>query len=550
MDQDDTMALYERILSLIKPAELHYSSNDVLQDDFNSLKNSVDCVLASFVKVAEVRDAVNQLEQGKASSYRSASLMDQMDCTMQLQKTLGDRLEKIATGMEVVDVKYAREQDERHDKRKRKEKKHVYKEEEKGEEGLSLLLHEESTSYVSNEAEEEEEDSRCKKQKREVFEENETRVEKNGLKTKKQRNDLLIAHEALTEIMKVKTVNKRMPFESRKSWVIALFNIKRVLKHQSSRSDETTDNVAADVAARALEAAADVFTNLEWTGEHIEDVRSVIAALTDACSKNETLRAAFHRARTQLESLEMSIPVALEQLSVNTKPASARKSVEHQLQTYHDLAGDMDAHPPGAKTDQIIKALTAMQQVVAGDVFGVHQIDVRYSTSDVSRWIGETETPVQNNLLKEYTRYANGIIAYSKNFPSKPKQMEWQRLGTSILTLLDEKINSSQPARAIHSHMRFSSTTKKKQEQLVLAMDQLERMQDGIFSLDQVDKVVKTFSTVVSYQSKDWNPYSDHTVRKGLKMLTACIQMITKKTHRDKRLKTVNKWISALKKFG
>ncbi|CAH0490302.1 unnamed protein product [Peronospora farinosa] len=160
----------------------------------------------------------------------------------------------------------------------------------------------------------------------------------------------------------------------------------------------------------------------------------------------------------------------------------------------------------------------------AGDDLGAHKIDVRLSITDVWRWI--CETPNQNDLSTEYTRFANGITAYSKIFPDKPKQMEWQRLGASVLTLLDEKTNLSQPASTLHLHSRFSTTTSKIQARLVSVMDLVEQWQDGIFSMNQVDMALKMLNEVVAYKSKDWNPYSDQTVRDCLEKLTTCIKMI------------------------
>ncbi|UIZ22368.1 hypothetical protein KXD40_004792 [Peronospora effusa] len=535
MEPDDTVALYERILLLLKPRNLHCSSNLILQDDILALRSSIDSVVASFVKVEEVRDAVNQLKHGKVSTCFSKSLLDEMNRTEQLQQKLQETLEKIATRMEVADVTFTIEkEEEKREKRKRKQVKNGNKNEEKMNEVASCVSQDEDNH------------KRKKQQRKPVSENEEKKMKEESAKKKKQNDDLSIANKALTEILKVRTVNKRMQVESKNTWVLALFDIKRVLKHQSSHNAQTIDKSALEVVARALNAAIVVFRNLEWTAEHIKEVLSVIAVLTDACSKNETLQSFFHQARVQLESLEMSIHAPLTQSSVNTKPASAGSSLDHQLQTYHNLVNDMHTQPPRAKAKRILQALIAIQQVMAGDDLGTHQIDVRHSITDVRRWI--CETPNQNDLFTEYTRFANGITAYSKMFPDKPKQMEWQRLGASVLTLLDEKTNISQPASTLHLHSRFSTTTSKIQGRLVSVMDQVEQWQDGIFSMNQVDKALKMLNEVVSYKSKDWNPYSDQTVRDCLEKLTTCIKMINReegKTHRDKCLKTLSRWIAA-----
>lgn len=98
----DTLALYERILGLVKPAELHRSCNGVLKDEYSALQCAVGEILAAFAKVEEVRDAVNQLEQGKPPTGRTASLMEAMDAAMQLRKDLKEKLEEVAAGMQVV----------------------------------------------------------------------------------------------------------------------------------------------------------------------------------------------------------------------------------------------------------------------------------------------------------------------------------------------------------------------------------------------------------------------------------------------------------------
>jgi predicted nuclease with TOPRIM domain len=97
-----TLALYERILALVKPHELHDSCNGVLQEEYAAVDKAVDEVAAAFAKVEEVRDAVKQLEQGKPSAGRSESLMETMDFTMEMQNSLKKRLEAVAADMKVV----------------------------------------------------------------------------------------------------------------------------------------------------------------------------------------------------------------------------------------------------------------------------------------------------------------------------------------------------------------------------------------------------------------------------------------------------------------
>jgi hypothetical protein len=146
----------------------------------------------------------------------------------------------------------------------------------------------------SSSSSEEEEDMEDKTPKRAKPEEQKEKVD-GAPSDRRESADLHLAHVALKAINSVKMVNKQVQFDMRDKWPEALFDIKRILKRQATRDVRTTDKSAAEVVARALEAAVAVFKRTGWTTEHAKEVRSVIAALTDACSKNETLRVYFHR---------------------------------------------------------------------------------------------------------------------------------------------------------------------------------------------------------------------------------------------------------------
>ncbi|KUF88765.1 hypothetical protein AM587_10004817 [Phytophthora nicotianae] len=100
----DTLVLYEHILSLVDPTELHRSSNSVLQKKFFDLAKSVSDVVATFAKVEEVRDAMNQLEQGNVLTGRSDSLMREMENSMNLQQKLEEALKKVTMEIAVVSI--------------------------------------------------------------------------------------------------------------------------------------------------------------------------------------------------------------------------------------------------------------------------------------------------------------------------------------------------------------------------------------------------------------------------------------------------------------
>eukprot|EP00644_Phytophthora_capsici_P001350 jgi/Phyca11/105104/e_gw1.10.453.1 len=416
----DTLALYERILAHVRPQELHRSSNIILKEQYSTLIKAVDDTVAAFAKVKEVRDAVNQLEQGKPSAGRSESLLEVMGSTIELQRKLEKNLEKVAAKMKIKDLEV-------------EEKKRKRKEEDKTAESSSSGSSSESSSDSSSSNSGEEEKVTPKKKKKMV------EKKENGSSEEKKKSDLTLAQETLGAIRNVKVTCQTIEDRTKDQWVRALFNVKLILNRQAGCDVYTTDNAAVEVVARALEASVGVFRKIEWTAEYVKQMKSVLAALSDACSKNEVLRVFFHRARAELESLEMSVPAKLQSTTVITKPAATGVSLEDLLRTYLKLSYKMHSQPPITKSKRIVEALGNM-----GD--------------------------------------------------------------------------------------------------LVSVLAQLEQWQDGIFSLDQFDKEMKKFNDVMAYQSSDWKPLSDPSTIGCLDKLTTCIELIKKKEHRAKRMKTVNKW--------
>ncbi|KAH7467385.1 uncharacterized protein KRP23_11709 [Phytophthora ramorum] len=65
-----TVALFQRVLANLPPREVAAASSRVLEEEFSSVHRLVDDVVASFAKLAEVRDAVSKLEQSSASTGR------------------------------------------------------------------------------------------------------------------------------------------------------------------------------------------------------------------------------------------------------------------------------------------------------------------------------------------------------------------------------------------------------------------------------------------------------------------------------------------------
>ncbi|KAL4147688.1 hypothetical protein PRNP1_011442 [Phytophthora ramorum] len=396
---------------------------------------------------------------------------------------------------------------------------------------------ESSSSSDSSSSNSEEEEPKEKKQKREKVDELE-RVKAHGAmeaKTDtKMSADLHVAHECLTAITEVRTINKQIHFDMQDKWNRAVFDIKRILKRQAEFDAHTTDDAAADVTARALEAAALVFKKVEMTDEHTKEVQSLTATLTYACSKNELLRSYFHRVRAQLESVEMEIRRSMtkdteDSGSKKTAFAGSKtqsKSLGQQLGTYRELIIRMRSVPKREKSKFILEALGVMQQVMIDD-----------STSE------------------EYIRFANTVTAYSERLDGKNNQGGWQSLATSLVALLNEKRGlsvaktSRSPPLTYRSPPLISKATSEMKGRLASILTQVEQWQDGIFSMGQVDRVIKTLGVVMAYKSKEWNPPADSAARTCVEKLKACIRMIKKQAHRDKRLKTVKKWKCSINKY-
>ncbi|EEY54012.1 uncharacterized protein PITG_07704 [Phytophthora infestans T30-4] len=170
-------------------------------------------IFASFTKVEEVRDAVSQLEQGKASTGRSETLLEAMNSTLQLQQKLNEKLQKVVSGMNAEDLK-VKEKETHLEKRTRHET----------DDNDNDSSSDSSSSSSSNDEDDEEEIDQRKKRKL---------PEKPTLSGKKDSADLSLAHKALDTISKIKVVNRRIDLEISSQWTKALFDLKLILDHQS-----------------------------------------------------------------------------------------------------------------------------------------------------------------------------------------------------------------------------------------------------------------------------------------------------------------------------
>ncbi|ETP21160.1 hypothetical protein F441_05260, partial [Phytophthora nicotianae CJ01A1] len=520
------LSLYERILSHVNASELRRSSNAILQEEYSALDKSVGDVIATYAKVEEVRDAVNQLEQGKALTRRSNTLLEVMDSTLQLQQELHSKLTELADGMKVGD-------ENKMGKRKRDEKEQ--------EEDASSSDSSSSSSSSSSEDDsdvDEVEDSSKHKMQRVVGQSKQSNARKSATTSdKKDNSDLSLAHDTLAFLSKIRTVDQKIESTIKNQWAETLFNLKLILNRLSSRYAHTTDKSTAQVTARALEAAVVAFTMLESTPELAEDVRALFAVLSDACSKNEMLRFYFHRARAELESLEMNVSRSISESSGEGTSVSAM-SLDDQLLFFQNLVEKVKILPTREKAKHIIEALDVMQHAMANDSHCARQTEVRYSAEVVKNWIGAV--PFQDDLGNEFESYAFNLAQYSKKLKGSSNQVGWKRRADNLLIKLNEK--RKQSTEKSHAPPTTSKTTRKMMDRLKAIITQVEQWQDGIFALNQLDKAIKEFGEVMSYKSKDWNALADPNSRACMDKLVGCIQFIKKQAHHDKYLKAVNKW--------
>jgi hypothetical protein len=76
------------------------------------------------------------------------------------------------------------------------------------------------------------------------------------------------------------------------------------------------------------------------------------------------------------------------------------------------------------------------------------------------------------------------------------------------------------------------------------ALEQVNMWQDGIFSLQQLDKVIKSIGRVVDdhRHNSAWNPLADEFVLECIGKLRTCVEGIKKDDHRMKRQAVLDAW--------
>ncbi|KAE8913099.1 hypothetical protein PF007_g24914 [Phytophthora fragariae] len=87
------MSVYERILLSIPVDELEVGYNSVLQEEIQSVYQSVDEISTAFGKLEELWDVVNRLQRDETSTGgHSASLLEVMASTLELKQKLSTKL--------------------------------------------------------------------------------------------------------------------------------------------------------------------------------------------------------------------------------------------------------------------------------------------------------------------------------------------------------------------------------------------------------------------------------------------------------------------------
>ncbi|ETL97834.1 hypothetical protein L917_04964 [Phytophthora nicotianae] len=483
------MSPYERILSHVNAPELRRTYHVVLQEEYSALDKTVSDAIAALVKVEVVSEAINQLEginhleQGKA---RSDTLGEVMDSTRRSWKQEETKQEK-------------RKKDEMDDNNN----------------DSSNNASSSSSTTNGDEIGDREEVNKHKKRKLEVESKQvmDKLTESTAAGDAKQSVYLSLAYEALTSLSKI--VDNRLQFEKEGQWAKALSNLKLILIHLSSHDSHAADNPAAEVTARALEVTVAELRNLEMSLELAKEVRSLISAISVACSKNEGLRVIFHRVRAELESLKMDFPRSITEASRNRRAglSASAMALDDQLLFFQDLVVKIKTLSVSEKPTQIGEALNVVHHTMANDPNCARQVEVRNSAKVVKFWISGARC--DNDLGDEYEKYAYNFADYGYK-SSDIDHAEWQRLVDNLLLLLTSSKKREQFT---------AKTTKKMQDRLEAVLAEVEQWQDGISSLKQPKKTIQRFGQVICYQSKDWDPLADPNSRLCVDKLIRCIRL-------------------------
>ncbi|ETN11734.1 hypothetical protein PPTG_09443 [Phytophthora nicotianae INRA-310] len=422
----DTLVLYEHILSLVDPTELHRSSNSVLQKKFFDLAKSVSDVVATFAKVEEVRDAMNQLEQGNVLTGRSDSLMREMENSMNLQQKLEEALKKVTMEIAVsekdVDITEETQTQAKHKRGRGMAIEH---------EREDMVVSESCSGSSSSCSSEEEGDMPTKKKSKG------TEAALQDLETTPQLKTmdpcLHLAQECLNTILKVKIKSKKIPGGMKARWSNAVIGIKDVLKQQAACNAVTTDNTIARVTTRALESAMAIFEQVEWTVERFYEIQLLSAALTGACSTNKALMSDYQVAQVKLDKV---VKESCRPLVRKIEQDNAGRVLGHLVGTFRGLVKSVETLQCDEKPQRIAEVLSMIEIVMKVDSECKREKDIRRTVEQASVWVATV--PLHGDFLpSRFQRFVTKAVTYMKNMEGN--QSDLRSTATSITKVLSRR---------------------------------------------------------------------------------------------------------------
>ncbi|KAG3166586.1 hypothetical protein PI126_g4157 [Phytophthora idaei] len=157
------------------------------------------------------------------------------------------------------------------------------------------------------------------------------------------------------------------------------------------------DNAAARVTAQALEAAAVIFKQLEWTVEHVYAVHALTAALAGTCSSNKALTTVFQRAQVKLNTLAKA---SLHSLVSKITTGKGGGLLDRLLWTYRDLVKNVKPLPCDEKPQRIAEILSMVEIVMRVVSKAKRGKDIRSTVEQARVWVAEVPLDPQDfNVL-------------------------------------------------------------------------------------------------------------------------------------------------------
>ncbi|RLN46177.1 hypothetical protein BBJ29_007647 [Phytophthora kernoviae] len=124
------------------------------------------------------------------------------------------------------------------------------------------------------------------------------------------------------------------------------------------------------------------------------------------------------------------------------------------------------------------------------------------------------------NLNTQHGEEIQALIAVLSETCSKNEVLRAQfHWGRAQLESLVMGIPDTKRSKSPSSKKGCSQETEEMKDKLTSLLAQVTQWQDGIFALDQLDKVIKSVSEVMSHNTKDWNARADSRVHECVEKL-------------------------------